>query len=311
MTTPQRETPVTESLSESSKIEHHQPTTVEEAVVADNAEGVSSETGEVLAPHAEPATKPLSETGKIEHQESASAEEDVVADSHAEPSETDPEVISNRYAIVRAQAEAAAANPLDNYLIQTLQTDSTESDPDLDSALGEDIPASSTTSLNSTVTSFRDLYGRRFHAFEESDYWLPNDEVEMNRLDLQHILCRITLGGRLHLAPIPNDLHRALDVGTGTGKWAIELAEAYPTCQVIGTDLSPIQPNVVPANCSFVVDNVEDEWVWNDGFDYIHSRFIFSGTFIAFSCSTVKLGKRNNAQCFRHKKLEKVLSECI
>lgn len=34
-----------------------------------------------------------------------------------------------------------------------------------------------------------------------------------------------------------------LDIGTGTGLWAIEMADLFPNATVIGTDLSPVQPN--------------------------------------------------------------------
>jgi methylase of polypeptide subunit release factors len=55
----------------------------------------------------------------------------------------------------------------------------------------------------------------------------------------------MSLHGRLHLAPLKDiKLERALDFGTGTGIWAIEFAEKYPNCQVIGSDLSPIQPEL-------------------------------------------------------------------
>jgi hypothetical protein len=42
----------------------------------------------------------------------------------------------------------------------------------------------------------------------------------------------------------------------------------------MGTDLSPIQPDYVPPNCRFEIDDVEDEWVYSQKFDYIHGRYL-------------------------------------
>lgn len=38
-----------------------------------------------------------------------------------------------------------------------------------------------------------------------------------------HKMTEVTLGGKLNLAPIPEDPKRILDIGTGTGIWAIEI----------------------------------------------------------------------------------------
>jgi SAM-dependent methyltransferase len=63
-----------------------------------------------------------------------------------------------------------------------------------------------------------------------------------------------------------------LDVGCGTGIWAIEYADAHPSVSVLGTDLSPIQPETVPPNCEFLIDDCEKEWLFRSQFDYIHTR---------------------------------------
>ena len=69
-------------------------------------------------------------------------------------------------------------------------------------------------------------------------------------------------------------MHRVLDIGTGTGIWAVEFAEQHPEADVLGTDLSPIQPEYVPPNLRFEVDDIEDEWVYTKPFDFIHGRYI-------------------------------------
>lgn len=95
-----------------------------------------------------------------------------------------------------------------------------------------------------------------------------------DRLDYVHHLWKLILGGELYCAPIWNDVQRVLDVGTGTGIWAIDFADQFPGAQVTGNDLSPIQPGWVPPNCNFVVDDCESEWPYtaDQAFGFIHIR---------------------------------------
>jgi ubiquinone/menaquinone biosynthesis C-methylase UbiE len=48
----------------------------------------------------------------------------------------------------------------------------------------------------------------------------PNDESANEQQDLAHHMYLMTLEGKLHLAPLVNP-HKILDVGTGTGIWAM------------------------------------------------------------------------------------------
>ncbi|KAL8928880.1 MAG: hypothetical protein Q9208_001658 [Pyrenodesmia sp. 3 TL-2023] len=102
-------------------------------------------------------------------------------------------------------------------------------------------------------------------------------QPELERLDIKHHVTSLLTGGNLHLAPLAEP-KRILDIGTGTGIWAIEMAEQYPNAQVIGTDLSPIQPQWVPDNVRFEIDDCEAKhWAWpEDHFDYIHSRYMIA-----------------------------------
>lgn len=85
----------------------------------------------------------------------------------------------------------------------------------------------------------------------------------------------LTFDGKLALAPIKNPQY-VLDIGTGTGIWAIEYAVQNPSAVVIGSDLSPIQPEYIPANCKFEVDDAEDPWTYSQPFDYVHGRALFT-----------------------------------
>jgi tRNA G46 methylase TrmB len=67
---------------------------------------------------------------------------------------------------------------------------------------------------------------------------MPNDEHEQERLDMQHLIYRLALDNKLFLAPISKEkLLDVLDVGCGTGMWAIDVADENPQAQVLGIDL--------------------------------------------------------------------------
>ncbi|CRG85398.1 hypothetical protein PISL3812_02471 [Talaromyces islandicus] len=131
-----------------------------------------------------------------------------------------------------------------------------------------------TASLSSSVKDYVFENGRRYHKYREGQYLFPNDEAEQQRLDMVHHIFLLILGGKLTRAPIPESPQRILDIGTGTGIWAIDIADEFPSAEVIGNDLSPIQPRWTPPNCKFLVDDVEAPWLYRETepFDYIHQR---------------------------------------
>ncbi|EFX00611.1 methyltransferase type 12 [Grosmannia clavigera kw1407] len=114
--------------------------------------------------------------------------------------------------------------------------------------------------------------GRRYHAFREGSYFVPNDEEEQGRMDLVHHIYRLILGGKLYLSPLKDQVGRVLDMGTGTGIWAMDFADEHPEAEVLGTDLSPIQPNWVPPNCIFEIEDFESDWLYGRPFDFVFGR---------------------------------------
>ncbi|KAF2806714.1 S-adenosyl-L-methionine-dependent methyltransferase [Mytilinidion resinicola] len=132
-----------------------------------------------------------------------------------------------------------------------------------------------TFTLNSSIRAYRIENGRSYHAYREGAYWGPNDEKAQDILDMAHHMYLLTLNNALHLAPL-RDPKRILDVGTGTGIWAIDVAEQYPTAAITGSDLSPIQPEWVPPNCVFEVDDFTQPWLYGAAvLDFVHIRELF------------------------------------
>ncbi|KAI8316276.1 hypothetical protein K4K59_000174 [Colletotrichum sp. SAR11_240] len=118
-----------------------------------------------------------------------------------------------------------------------------------------------------------------YHRYKDGKYNLPNDEREMDRLDLQHHMFLLSFDDKLGTAP-PNEpgakVGRVLDVGTGTGIWAMDFGDAHPEADVLGIDLSAIQPEYTPPNVKFEIDDLEEPWTFSQPFDYIHSRLMNS-----------------------------------
>lgn len=117
-------------------------------------------------------------------------------------------------------------------------------------------------------------HGRTYHGYKEGAYLLPNDAAEQDRLDIQHMAWNAMMDGDLLWAPIGQP-SRVLDIGTGTGIWAIEFAEKYPCANVTGTDLSQIQPWGIHPRVHWLREDAEDDWTsFTAPFDYIHLRMM-------------------------------------
>ncbi|ORY11164.1 S-adenosyl-L-methionine-dependent methyltransferase [Clohesyomyces aquaticus] len=131
-----------------------------------------------------------------------------------------------------------------------------------------------TTSVTGSISKYPFENGRRYHAFKSGTYPLPNDELEAERMNVVHHMLKKAIGDRLFVAPVPEP-HRILDVGTGTGIWAIEMGDAHPQAEILGNDLSPIQPSWVPPNVRFEVDDFESDWAFSTPFDFIFLRTLY------------------------------------
>jgi hypothetical protein len=101
---------------------------------------------------------------------------------------------------------------------------------------------------------------------------VPNDEKPNNVLDIGHRLYCLMLDSNLVVAPIRDSPQIVLDIRTGTGIWALEFVDQYPTAQVIGFNLSPVQHGRAVPNVYFEIrDTCDPDWGYRtDRFDFIH-----------------------------------------
>ncbi|KAL8722843.1 MAG: hypothetical protein Q9225_000730 [Loekoesia sp. 1 TL-2023] len=94
--------------------------------------------------------------------------------------------------------------------------------------------------------------------------------------DLQHQVWLLSLNGRLYNAPLGNDAGFVLDIGCGTGAWALAIANKFPSSKIIATDLTP--PKITPPrNLQIVESDADKQWTFNERFGFIHGRMLTSG----------------------------------
>ncbi|OHW98214.1 methyltransferase domain-containing protein [Colletotrichum incanum] len=152
--------------------------------------------------------------------------------------------------------------------------------------------ASSITSVTSSILDYRIENGRTYHRFKDGKYAMHNDDRENERLDLQHNLFICTFDDRLGTAP-PNNwdqkVGRVLDVGTGSGIWAVDFGDEHPESErspvsIYQLSSPPLCYNgaltnvvltyIVLPNVRFEIDDIEEPWTFSQPFDYIHSRIM-------------------------------------
>ncbi|ORZ23218.1 S-adenosyl-L-methionine-dependent methyltransferase [Absidia repens] len=127
----------------------------------------------------------------------------------------------------------------------------------------------------------RTIDGRIYHAVDGSQYLLPRDDQEVDRLHETHFLTKELLGCNVMADAIKTlDFQggglQILDVCCGPATWLCETSLDYPSCQFVGIDMCSIWPQVIrPANLEFIEANVLRGLPFPDkAFDFVQLRFV-------------------------------------
>src|SRR5579883_890996 len=110
---------------------------------------------------------------------------------------------------------------------------------------------------------------------EGTPYVLPKDEQEKERIDFQHHFLRHYVIKGLYLAPIGQQVLDILDVGTGSGMWAYDMAKLFPAARIVGLDKEFTPRAAAPSNFKPALGNILEGLPFADNsFDFVHQRLL-------------------------------------
>ncbi|KAJ4010932.1 hypothetical protein NW758_015221 [Fusarium oxysporum] len=137
----------------------------------------------------------------------------------------------------------------------------------VDDGIGDDESICSLETIQSGDIKLETLWKRKYPINE----WQPHDDQRVLVWDLCHdIYSRLF---KICKTSIPSTYRRVLDIGTASGRWALDFADEHPGVEVTSIDLTPLAPNYVPPNLCFqVVKSLDLQTFKKSSQDFVHLR---------------------------------------
>ncbi|KAJ7619886.1 S-adenosyl-L-methionine-dependent methyltransferase [Mycena rosella] len=130
--------------------------------------------------------------------------------------------------------------------------------------------------LSGNSASPIDHVPRKHQAYPGSQYALPTDQAENDRL--QHQSLKKLFENRILLAPVDLEANdQVLEIGTGPGLWMLDLAgSVHPSVSMVGVDIeSRLFPTHHPENLDFRIESVTNlPSDWSNKFSLVHQRLL-------------------------------------
>jgi hypothetical protein len=120
-------------------------------------------------------------------------------------------------------------------------------------------------------------HGRFYGSWKPDKYLFPIDSEELNRLDIFHKVFLLARDNQPLQVKLERKAPRIMDIGTGTGIWAINVAEeCFTDAQIMAVDLNQILPALIPPGVLPKQYDIEEP-IWDSLFtdcDFIHMRML-------------------------------------
>ncbi|KAJ3388105.1 hypothetical protein HDU84_000265 [Entophlyctis sp. JEL0112] len=181
----------------------------------------------------------------------------------------------------RRTPKPGARHALDSVRPSSRKQPDGHSSEDDDVFQSSSVPTAKVWKPHSLNSSGQDL--REYHAID-SDYVLPSDDAEQDRLTLQHHVYAYAFQSEIVCPEAKRLLQyknaNVLDVGCAKGAWLSAVQQAYPRANYYGVDIAEnvIAKGMNPGVIHYSLGNIVEGLSFRDNsFDFVYQRHLVMG----------------------------------